>query len=195
MTKTRVRFGSPPGRRTRYRSPRKVTSSPRSSSRRVWCGCHRLVVRDRGPERVKAAVERQTQTGRNVVAYLPATAATAGIEKPWVALGGHYDHLGRGASGNSLAGKEEAGRIHYGADDNASGVAAIIEVARMFAREKQHKRTLIFIAFSGEEQGLFGSKFYVDSIAEDGRVCRLLAGGETFECPHGVPLRRGQVDG
>jgi hypothetical protein len=73
---------------------------------------------------IKAAVQRETQTGRNVVAYLPATSPTTGVEKPWIALGAHYDHLGRGGHGNSLAGKEEAGRIHYGADDNELTVQA-----------------------------------------------------------------------
>ena len=52
---------------------------------------------------VTAAVQRETQTGRNVVAYLPATAAATGVDRPWVALGAHYDHLGRGGHGNSLA--------------------------------------------------------------------------------------------
>src|SRR5204862_4984842 len=53
--------------------------------------------------------------------------------------------------------------IHHGADDNASGVAAIIELARLFAKKHENKRTLIFIAFSGEEEGLFGSNFYVNN--------------------------------
>ena len=64
---------------------------------------------------------RETQTGRNVVAYFPATTAVAGVPKPWVAIGAHYDHLGLGRNGNSLAGKDDAGKPHVGADDNASG--------------------------------------------------------------------------
>src|SRR5687767_15579244 len=59
---------------------------------------------------IKAAVHRETQTGRNVVAYLPATSPTTGLDRPWVALGAHYDHLGRGGHGNSLADRSEAGR-------------------------------------------------------------------------------------
>jgi hypothetical protein len=53
--------------------------------------------------------------------------------------------------------------VHHGADDNASGTAAVLELARQFAAEKKNKRTLIFILFSGEEEGLIGSKFYVNN--------------------------------
>ncbi len=77
-----------------------------------------------------------------------------------IVIGAHYDHLGRGGAGSLAANSTE---IHHGADDNASGVAAIIEIARQFARERNNKRTLIFIAFSGEEEGLFGSNFYVNN--------------------------------
>jgi Zn-dependent M28 family amino/carboxypeptidase len=110
---------------------------------------------------VKAAVQRQTQTGRNVVAYLPATAPTTGVEKPWVALGAHYDHLGRGNSGNSLASKDETGRIHAGADDNASGTAAVLAVAE--ALSKQARRRNVVLGFwSAEEIGLIGSNAFVN---------------------------------
>ena len=92
--------------------------------------------------------------------YLPATLPTNGVAKPWVALGAHYDHLGRGGEG-SLAPKE--GDIHHGADDNASGVAGVLELARMFsAQHPRPRRTLVFIAFSGEEEGLLGSNYYVN---------------------------------
>lgn len=77
-----------------------------------------------------------------------------------IVIGAHYDHLGRGGQGSLAANSTE---IHHGADDNASGTAAIIELARQFAREKKNKRTIIFIAFSGEEDGLFGSKYYVNN--------------------------------
>jgi aminopeptidase YwaD len=77
-----------------------------------------------------------------------------------IVIGAHYDHLGHGGDGSLAANSTE---IHHGADDNASGVAAIIELARQFARDKNNKRTLIFIAFSGEEEGLFGSSFYVNN--------------------------------
>lgn len=77
-----------------------------------------------------------------------------------IVIGAHYDHLGRGGRGSLAANSTD---VHHGADDNASGTAAIIELARQFAKEKKNKRTIIFIAFSGEEDGLFGSKFYVNN--------------------------------
>ncbi len=110
---------------------------------------------------LKAAVERQKQTGRNVVAYLPASSATAGVERPWVALGAHYDHLGRGGNGNSLAGKEETGRIHYGADDNASGTAAVLAIAEALSNAPRRRNVLVGF-WSAEEIGLIGSNAFVN---------------------------------
>jgi hypothetical protein len=76
-----------------------------------------------------------------------------------IVIGAHYDHLGRGGEG-SLAPRE--GDIHHGADDNASGVGGLLELARIFSAERRNlKRTLVFIAFSGEEEGLLGSDYYV----------------------------------
>jgi aminopeptidase YwaD len=76
-----------------------------------------------------------------------------------IVIGAHYDHLGRGGEG-SLAPRE--GGIHHGADDNASGVGGLLELARIFSAERRNlKRTLVFIAFSGEEEGLLGSDYYV----------------------------------
>jgi Zn-dependent M28 family amino/carboxypeptidase len=77
-----------------------------------------------------------------------------------IVIGAHYDHLGRGGDG-SLA--ERPGEIHHGADDNASGTAGVLELARIFsAQRSKMKRTLVFIAFSGEEEGLLGSNYYVN---------------------------------
>ncbi len=77
-----------------------------------------------------------------------------------VVLGAHYDHLGEGGEG-SLA--PRSGEIHHGADDNASGVAGLLELARIFSsHETRPRRTLVFIAFSGEEEGLLGSNYYVN---------------------------------
>ena len=56
---------------------------------------------------IDAKIIREQQTGNNVVAYLPATTPTTGVAKPWVAVGAHYDHLGRGGAGNSLADKDQ----------------------------------------------------------------------------------------
>jgi hypothetical protein len=110
---------------------------------------------------VKAAVLRETQTGRNIAAYLPATTAVSGVQKPWVAVGAHYDHLGRGGNGNSLAGKEEAGKIHHGADDNASGSAAVLAIAETLANQPRRRNVLVGW-WSAEEIGLIGSNAFVN---------------------------------
>ena len=79
-----------------------------------------------------------------------------------IVIGAHYDHLGRGGEGSgSLA--PRAGEIHHGADDNASGTAGVLELARLFTAQKPRpKRTLVFMAFAGEEEGLLGSNYYVN---------------------------------
>jgi hypothetical protein len=82
------------------------------------------------------------------------------LKDEYIVIGAHYDHLGRGGEG-SLA--ERPGEIHHGADDNASGTAGVLELARVFSAQRSKlKRTLVFIAFSGEEEGLLGSNYYVN---------------------------------
>lgn len=85
------------------------------------------------------------------------------LKKEYVVLGAHYDHLGRGGEGSgSLA--QRPGDIHYGADDNASGTAGVLELARVLSAQKPRpKRTIIFMAFGGEEEGLLGSNYYVNN--------------------------------
>ncbi len=112
-------------------------------------------------------IERKTGTGRNVIARLPAT-EEANFKEPVVMLGAHIDHLGSGGSSNSLATDDERDQIHVGADDNASGVAAMLEIAQYLAAEKKAgrfkaKRDLLVAAWSGEELGLFGSQAFVTS--------------------------------
>ena len=94
----------------------------------------------------------------NIVGILPGN--DPNLKNEAIVIGAHYDHLGHGGPGSLAANSTE---IHHGADDNASGVAAIIEMARALAKEKKNKRTIIFIAFSGEEEGLFGSQYYVNN--------------------------------
>jgi Zn-dependent M28 family amino/carboxypeptidase len=96
-----------------------------------------------------------------VVAYFPATSAVAGLAKPWIAIGAHYDHLGLGRNGNSLAGKDEAGKAHVGADDNASGSAAVLAIAEQIGKLPMRRRNLIVALWSAEEIGLVGSAAYV----------------------------------
>jgi len=107
------------------------------------------------------AVEREKKTGHNVVAYLAAT-APAMAARPWVAVGAHYDHLGHGEAGNTLADKDDAGKVHFGADDNASGSAAVLAVAASLARQPR-KRNVLFAWWSGEELGLIGSAAFANA--------------------------------
>ncbi|HKT78666.1 MAG TPA: M28 family peptidase [Vicinamibacterales bacterium] len=108
-----------------------------------------------------AAVVREKRTGYNVVGYLPATTATTGIAKPWVALGAHYDHLGHGENGNSLADAANIRKAHVGADDNASGDAAVLVAGAQLASQPRRRNVLLDF-WSGEELGLIGSTAFVN---------------------------------
>jgi hypothetical protein len=112
---------------------------------------------------VKANVVRETRTGRNVVAYLPATQPVTAVPKPWVVVGAHYDHLGLGRNGNSLAAAGDLGRPHVGADDNASGSAAVLAIADALSKEKTRRRHLIVALWSAEEIGLVGSAAFLNA--------------------------------
>ncbi len=110
--------------------------------------------------RGSTAIERVETEGRNVIAVLPAAPrpdAAADAARETVVLGAHYDHLGFGGP-NSAAPGENA--VHHGADDNASGTALLVEVARILAAEGPFPRRIVFAAFSGEERGLLGSAHY-----------------------------------
>ena len=109
---------------------------------------------------ISAKIIREQQTGNNVVGYLPATTPLTGVNKPWVAIGAHYDHLGRGGAGNSLADKDDLNKIHHGADDNASGTATVLNIADALAKQPR-KRNLLIAFWSGEELGLLGSNAFV----------------------------------
>jgi Zn-dependent M28 family amino/carboxypeptidase len=98
---------------------------------------------------------RREAPAANVIGVLPGSDVK--VQDELIIIGAHYDHLGRGGQG-SLAPRE--GEIHHGADDNASGTAALLELARLFSAARP-RRTLVFIAFSGEEEGLLGSAYYV----------------------------------
>jgi hypothetical protein len=118
---------------------------------------------------LETAVERERRVARNVVGVLPAepapeggtTSAPSGSGRDHLMLGAHFDHLGRGRHGNSLAREDEADRIHPGADDNASGVAAVLAVAARLAREPR-RMPIVVALWSGEELGLLGSSDFVD---------------------------------
>ncbi|HVQ12046.1 MAG TPA: M28 family peptidase, partial [Vicinamibacterales bacterium] len=106
---------------------------------------------------------REKRTARNVVAYLPATSPVAGVDKPWIVIGAHYDHLGLGRNGNSLATAADAGKPHVGADDNASGSAAVLAIADAFAHRPVRKRNVVVALWSAEELGLIGSNAFVNA--------------------------------
>ncbi|HEU4700347.1 MAG TPA: M20/M25/M40 family metallo-hydrolase [Gemmatimonadales bacterium] len=95
--------------------------------------------------------------GRNVIGILPGRDPV--LQHQTVVIGAHYDHLGLGGYG-ALDAPDSTGRVHNGADDNASGTAALIHIAAQLAHAPP-ARTVVFIAFSGEEEGLLGSAAYV----------------------------------
>ncbi|MBV8842143.1 MAG: M28 family peptidase [Bryobacterales bacterium] len=99
-------------------------------------------------------IKHDTKTVHNVAAYMP------GETGEYVVVGAHYDHLGLGDE-HSLA-PSQIGKIHPGADDNASGTAGVIELARWFSQQPQQKRGILFMTYAGEEEGLLGSQYYVN---------------------------------
>ncbi|TWI83006.1 PDZ domain-containing protein [Lacibacter cauensis] len=105
---------------------------------------------------IKLKVEQgdKIRKGHNVVAYIDNNAATT------IIIGAHYDHLGYGEDNNSRHTGEKA--IHNGADDNASGTAALLELSRLLKLKGEKTINYLFIAFSGEELGLYGSKYFTD---------------------------------
>lgn len=111
-----------------------------------------------GPFTVTTDVVRREVPAYNVIGILDGSDPS--LRNQAIVIGAHYDHLGRGGDG-SLA--PRSGEIHHGADDNASGTAGVLELARVFTSERPRpKRTIIFIAFGGEEEGLLGSNYYVN---------------------------------
>jgi Zn-dependent M28 family amino/carboxypeptidase len=105
---------------------------------------------------------------RNVLGWLPPAGGSTNEEI--VLIGAHYDHLGHGDTG-SLQRKEEEGQIHNGADDNASGDAAVLEIAAALARQRREqpdsfRRGVVVALWSGEELGLIGSAYYTEHPAK-----------------------------
>jgi len=108
-------------------------------------------------------VQRERSNGYNVVGYLPPSIpAVVEGDRSYVMLGAHYDHLGLGIGGNSLARGNEVGNVHNGADDNASGVAAVLQAGSQLA-EMQRERGVVLAFWSGEEFGLLGAHAFVQS--------------------------------
>jgi len=117
--------------------------------------------------RLATGIEHLRKADRNVLGLLPPGTPTAGSAQPeYLMAGAHYDHLGHGESG-AMNRKGEEGLIHPGADDNASGVATMLELAGALAAERAKNpaafpRGIIFAAWSGEELGLIGSSWFAE---------------------------------
>jgi len=114
---------------------------------------HTFAIPDEKAE-LRVDLTEEKRGTRNVVGYLP------GETSEYIVIGAHYDHLGLGEQ-DSLD-PSMTGTVHPGADDNASGTAGVIELAGHFARMGKQKRGFMFLCFSGEEEGLLGSAWYVN---------------------------------
>jgi aminopeptidase YwaD len=112
-----------------------------------------------------AEIVRESAATRNVVMMLPGEDET--LKNEYLVFGAHFDHLGMGGPGSGSRAVDTIA-VHHGADDNASGVAMMLELAEKFAGTKgSHKRTIICVAFSGEEEGLLGSKQFTNNAGID----------------------------
>ena len=121
-------------------------------------------------------IQQQRGNGRNVLARISGGPQARGT----VVVGAHIDHLGRGLGSSSLAGKAEKGMIHHGADDNASGVAGVIEIAQYLSDQKLQgrlswKHHLLVAAWSGEELGLLGSSHFVKGLTQERTDSQIVA--------------------
>ncbi len=109
--------------------------------------------------RMNTEVEEVIEKGHNVAGYIEGS--DPNLKDHYIVIGAHYDHWGWGGPGSLYRGAEP--KIHPGADDNASGTAAVLELAEKFATIKDKlKRSIIFMTFSGEELGLLGSSYFTD---------------------------------
>ncbi len=109
---------------------------------------------------LKIQLEKSDYTGNNVAAFIDNNAPYT------VVLGAHFDHLGFGEDGNSTyTGKDR--QVHNGADDNASGTAGLLQLASWIKKKKLNHYNYLFVHFSGEELGLYGSKAFVKEIGAD----------------------------
>ncbi|MER3413071.1 MAG: hypothetical protein C4341_02305 [Armatimonadota bacterium] len=106
---------------------------------------------------LKTSVQPRNIIGRNIIAILPGQDPT--LKSQYIVIGAHIDHIGHGEVG--AAGRIEGDNIYNGADDNASGSAMVLELARYYSRTKSNFRTLVFQLYSGEEMGLVGSRHWV----------------------------------
>lgn len=135
--------------------------------------------------KMKVLVEEKKRYGHNVIGYLDNNAAKT------IIIGAHYDHLGYGEDHNSMyTGTDKL--IHNGADDNASGTAAIIELSKLLKAAKFKNNNYLVIAFSGEELGLFGSKYFTEHPTIDlttvNYMCNLDMVGRLNDSTHAITV-------
>jgi aminopeptidase YwaD len=107
--------------------------------------------------KLKVDIGEKKRTGHNVVGFIDNGASNT------IILGAHYDHLGYGEDHNSLY-TGSTPQIHNGADDNASGTAALLEISKMLKASKLKNNNYLIVSFSGEELGLFGSKYFTEHL-------------------------------
>ncbi|RYY16005.1 MAG: M20/M25/M40 family metallo-hydrolase, partial [Chitinophagaceae bacterium] len=105
---------------------------------------------------LKTEIRNKARTGTNVIGYIDNGAPST------IVLGAHFDHLGYGEDNNSMIRNPTEKMIHNGADDNASGTAALIELSKILKKSKSRTNNYLFIAFSAEELGLNGSKYFTE---------------------------------
>ncbi len=130
-------------------------------------------------------IKEKKRIGHNVIGYINNKAANT------IILGAHYDHLGYGEDHNSLhTGTTPA--IHNGADDNASGTAALIEMSKWLKKSAYKKYNYLFVSFSGEELGLFGSKYFTDHAGLDLKTVNYMINmdmvGRLNDSTHGLTI-------
>jgi Zn-dependent M28 family amino/carboxypeptidase len=108
----------------------------------------------------KGTPEKPSVNTSNVIGFIEGKDSI--LKNEYIILGAHYDHLGLGGPSSK---SDKKNKIHYGADDNASGTAALLEIAeKIVANQQELKRSVIFIAFGAEEQGLLGSEYFVNNL-------------------------------
>lgn len=135
--------------------------------------------------KLEVSISEKKRTGHNVIGYIDNGAATT------VILGAHYDHLGYGEDHNSLY-TGSTPMIHNGADDNASGTAALIELGKQLKKSKLRNNNYVFVAFSGEELGLYGSKYFTEhspiDLSKANYMINMDMVGRLNDSTHGVTI-------
>lgn len=111
---------------------------------------------------LETGIKQVNKSGINVAGFIEGNDPE--LKNEYIVIGAHYDHIGMGETGSLYRGEDQ--QIHNGADDNASGTTGVIELAEKFAGSKDKlKRSVIFVAFSGEELGLLGSNYFVQNLS------------------------------